>query len=782
MELTRSSVCDTLRDSALTSGHLISKLKHTTEALSGANLGDDVILKALREANEAISLWSWDAEVNNSHSYLRVHKNSLSNFQSLVSTVTTKMNSVGSSNQCCPNSILNHPGSHCSPRSSETPRITQQDPYMMRFLIIPPSFTYDSYHWILIQPVVTSALEEDSPSYTCPLERAISRDHARVLHTHSLPIQTVTAWDHLFRPVGSMLDAEIGPAQSAHLYRERSSPLHHEYALVCFSAEGISPSWMRLERAARLKHDFFQRDSIGPVFGTATLRETITFGGSKEALIGAKPADQLASVTLTHSNDNDDENHDQLPLFFGELFYLASAASEASPRYSLLTYNCRWFSRRLILDFAHRLKRVNATSYIATWQQGGKEQNVSYDDLLRNIRKDLFGGRPLVDERTPEIRALQTLQLARAHLVQNQNAEALKLCITAIPSLRSSSTKSPSHLRRLAGSLELQYCILIAMGKHVDALSVMQESRKIMIDSQSMIETEQTPSQILQDQHANATSLVYYSNALANVHAFPEALGAIREAIGLWRQISSAYPTWTTSGGIERRSIIDGPLAKSLYSQAYIYLLMNTPTDALESVTESIRIYTPLYATHGLIFCAELGAAWQCKAATLNVLERVEEACVAISESVTLYNRVFVLHPDVYRTDLQTVLFDQALYHAALEQYDKACAAMELSAKYYTHYFRLDPDKWRTEMANVFLRWSSYLVEANRIVEAIDKFEATLQLYRALCATDYDRYAEELEAVLSALVQLEAPRMDEYQVELAKVEAHIAAFSLQHTE
>lgn len=76
----------------------------------------------------------------------------------------------------------------------------------------------------------------------------------------------------------------VGPMRSAHLFRSRKAPLHHEFALICFGGPGLADSWIRVERAARQKVGTLlpQADSFGPLMSGVKLRESLSFGRRKE--------------------------------------------------------------------------------------------------------------------------------------------------------------------------------------------------------------------------------------------------------------------------------------------------------------------------------------------------------------------------------------------------------------------------------------------------------------------------------------------------------------------
>lgn len=132
----------------------------------------------------------------------------------------------------------------------------------------------------------------------------------------------------------------IGPLRSVHLFRSRSAPLHHEFTILRFS--GAADSWLRVERAARLKVGgrlAFQADSLGPMFGVVALRESASFGRSKRTM--SADADELAVIEVSNvSGDSRASVH--LHLWMDQVARQLAEQSSAAPLYRIFTVNCRW--------------------------------------------------------------------------------------------------------------------------------------------------------------------------------------------------------------------------------------------------------------------------------------------------------------------------------------------------------------------------------------------------------------------------------------------------------
>lgn len=130
-----------------------------------------------------------------------------------------------------------------------------------------------------------------------------------------------------------------------------------------------------------------QPDSSGPIIGGATLRETVTYSISKEALITPK-AERLGFVSRTAATDakaNIPLNNEML---IAELGHQLRVITGVYPKYKLFSANCRWFARRILLNFAQRLVALAPFYQTILW----RERQVSYQELHRKLEKEPFGG------------------------------------------------------------------------------------------------------------------------------------------------------------------------------------------------------------------------------------------------------------------------------------------------------------------------------------------------------------------------------------------------------
>lgn len=101
----------------------------------------------------------------------------------------------------------------------------------------------------------------------------------------------------------------------------------------------------------------------------------------------------------------------------------------------MLASNCRYFARRVILNFAQRLRKIHTLQSKSSITLG--HIDVSYNKLAEKIQEERFGGSQLVGEKGVLSQAESTLGLAHNHAVLSRNADALQFCDEAVTLLES---------------------------------------------------------------------------------------------------------------------------------------------------------------------------------------------------------------------------------------------------------------------------------------------------------------------------------------------------------
>ncbi|KAF8342057.1 uncharacterized protein EI90DRAFT_3031983 [Cantharellus anzutake] len=170
-----------------------------------------------------------------------------------------------------------------------------------------------------------------------PLARAIQDTTSTIDVTRRFPLSEFLRWAKSEAFIVHGESNKFGFIRSIACYRVMKWPLYHEFALVCFHSDDGGRSWVKVERAARIKNTRLQRDSFGPLFGGVDLRETVTISGDPERL--TRNSKEIASIHFDHGAH---------PFDLPELGNQIEVTSDLYPVYKLWSANCRYFARRLV--------------------------------------------------------------------------------------------------------------------------------------------------------------------------------------------------------------------------------------------------------------------------------------------------------------------------------------------------------------------------------------------------------------------------------------------------
>ena len=228
-------------------------------------------------------------------------------------------------------------------------------------------------------------------------------------------VQEFVDWGREPRPYATQDRNDVFRMQrllSAHLFRDRKAPLHHEYIVVSFGSHLVVESWIRLERAARLKERWWmpRTDSLGPLFGGATLRESVSFGTTMKSL--SVGADEVATLSVA----GDEKNY--IPMTLSEFAEQVATLSASYPLYQLFTANCRWFARRIMLNLSLR----HTSGAVCLW----RSIPCSVDVIQVKLQAETFGGGLLDSSKDRLVPTVNLIHLAWTRA--ERPTEALKMC------------------------------------------------------------------------------------------------------------------------------------------------------------------------------------------------------------------------------------------------------------------------------------------------------------------------------------------------------------------
>lgn len=448
-----------------------------------------------------------------------------------------------------------------------------------------------------------------------------------------------------FEGPSSHINDQAGPVRSVHLFREVDG-IHHEFVLVRFEGAKFGPSWLRIERAARFKQrrHKLQLDSFGPLFAGVTLRESVSFGCSKTDLMFHE-AEELGSVSIV--SELDDDSHS---LYLQELTDQVFLISNTCPKYRLLSHNCRWLARRILLTFAQRQNRLAPNSFCVTWN----DLPSSYAALDNLLSKDPFGGRPADGKHGAWINALGLMHSADIYRMSGRDTEALQLCEENIPLVRKMIEERPSESRKvlLSHCLLTHYIVLQHLNRYEEAIQVASESLKIIF-----VDIGQSSSARIGE---NRTGLFIHSlfnlqnmcGLLSSRHQFEAAEEGQSIVVAHWRSLYEA-----TDG--------TGPVA--LYymqcrgNMALRFSASEKHGEACAEGEAAVRGIAALHRTRHDLYTFDLAWLLCIFSQVLHKAGRTGEAYLVSELSVFFYRQEYALNPDPCRSSYAVALYEHAI-------------------------------------------------------------------------------------------------------------------------
>ena len=560
-------------------------------------------------------------------------------------------------------------------------------------------------------PTAVSATS-DPQRQLCPLEEILTRSLRYQPTVYDL--SGVTSWAAREGP-DSRINALVGSVCSAHLFRE-PSVIHHEFMLVCFKREGVAESWVRVERAARFKRMKFmpQPDSLGPVFGGVDLRESISFGTSKEQLRG--DAAELASLIIRPRSTTSWST-----IQIDELASQLSDASSADPQYRLFSANCRWFARRSLLSVAQR-SDAQGSSLEIRWGDG----LIDLLGLEEKLRVDPFGGRQLGGTRADEIRAANLLNIARTDLSGFDVVQARVLATRALSILEAIPKPSAHQRSMMATALWYQGISFNTLHDYQEGVRCLERAKAIRLELDPKANTR------LSDESL--------ANAYRGVGRIADAIVLRREIIKSWDDTHESSPF-----AVEIRANSTSSLIEDLEALGGDHL-----EEALEEAEEHIKTRRWLADYRPDLHRRTLGKALDQKAGILRELGRAEEAFSVAVEALKITRQAFAISPDATRHALAVRLTNISNAAASIERRDvslryslEAIVHCKLLNDQNTDFFLPDyAGSVRLAAANLYLAKNEH--------EAGVMLLENLELERELVKRDAARWSERFAIVLQS--------------------------------
>jgi Tetratricopeptide repeat len=302
----------------------------------------------------------------------------------------------------------------------------------------------------------------------------------------------------------------------------------------------------------------------------------------------------------------------------------------------------------------------------------------------------------------------------------------------------------PDAASRLAGSLNNLSNRLGALGRREEALAAIQEAvgvyRELAADRPDAFRPDL------------ARSLDNLSHWLGEVGRREEALAAIQEAVAIRRELAG-----------DRPDAFRPDLAMSLSNLAIRLSALGRREEALAASQEAVGVYRELAADRPDAFRPDLARSLSNLSADLADLGRRQEALAASQEAVTIRRELAADRPDAFRPNLAASLNNLAIRLGALGRREEALAAIQEAVGLYRELAADRPDAFRPNLAASLATLAGRLRALGRQEEALAAIGDAVAIRRELAADRPDAFRPDLAASLNNLSILlgEAGRREE---------------------
>ena len=220
-----------------------------------------------------------------------------------------------------------------------------------------------------------------------------------------------------------------------------------------------------------------------------------------------------------------------------------------------------------------------------------------------------------------------------------------------------------------------------------------------------------------------ATALNNLSLRLGGLGRPEEALAAIQEAVTIRRELAAARP-----------DAFRPDLALSLNNLSNRLGDLGRREDALAASEEATGIYRELAAARPDAFRPRPGRVAEQPVGRLGGLGRAEDALAASEEATGIYRELAAARPDVFRPDLAGSLNNLSIRLAGLGRREDALAAIEEAVTIRRELAAARPDAFRPDLAGSLTNLSVRLGGLGRPEDALAAIEEAAGIYRELAA------------------------------------------------
>ena len=235
-----------------------------------------------------------------------------------------------------------------------------------------------------------------------------------------------------------------------------------------------------------------------------------------------------------------------------------------------------------------------------------------------------------------------------------------------------------------------------------------------------------------------AGSLNNLSLRLADLGRWEEALAAIEEAVGVYRELVRTQP-----------DAFKPDLAISLNNLSTGLGTLGRREDALAAIEEAVKIRRELVRAQPDAFKPDLAGSLNNLSIALGALGREEHALAAIEEAIGIYRELVRTQPDAFKPDLAISLKNLSPDLAGHGRWEEALAAIEEAVGVYRELVRTRPDAFRHDLAESLNSLSTILVTLGRWEDALATSKEAVEIRRELVRTQPDAFRPDLAVSLN---------------------------------
>jgi hypothetical protein len=241
-----------------------------------------------------------------------------------------------------------------------------------------------------------------------------------------------------------------------------------------------------------------------------------------------------------------------------------------------------------------------------------------------------------------------------------------------------------------------------------------------------------------------AGALNNLSIRLAGLGRREEALAAIEEATGVYRELAAARP-----------DAFRPDLAASLTNLSNGLGDLGRREEALAAIEEATDIRLELAAARPDAFGPDLALSLNNLSGRLGDLGRREDALAASQDAVAIRRELAAARPDAFRPDLAQSLNNLSVHLAGLGRQEEALAASQEATAIRRELAAARPDAFRPDLASSLTNLSIRLADAGRREDALAASQEAVAISRELAARWPDAYRRDLERSLRVVDWLE---------------------------